>query len=177
LLLRRWRDGDLDAFAAINADPVVMEHFPATMSRDGTAEMIDHFEADFERDAYGIWAVEIVAAGSLAGFVGLHPVSSAMPFAPAVEVGWRLGREHWRQGIAREGAEAALDYGFGPLGLEEIVAFTAVGNLPSRRLMERLGMSHDESADFDHPGLGAGHPLTAHVLYRLAAGERSRRLA
>jgi RimJ/RimL family protein N-acetyltransferase len=170
LLLRRWRAGDLDEFAAINADPAVMGHFPSMMSREGTAGMIEHFETDFERDGYGIWAVEVVATGSLAGFVGLHPVSAAMPFAPAVEVGWRLGREHWSQGIAREAAEASLDYGFGALGLEEIVAFTTVGNLRSRRLMERLGMCHDEDADFDHPDLEAGHPLTPHVLYRLPRG-------
>jgi RimJ/RimL family protein N-acetyltransferase len=157
----------LDSFAAINADPAVMEHFPAGMSREETRGMIGHFEADFERDGYGIWAVEILATNSLAGFVGLNPVSEAMPFAPAVEVGWRLGREHWSQGIAREAAEAALEYGFVSLRLKEVVAFTAVGNLRSRRLMERLGMRHDEDGDFDHPQLEAGHPLTPHVLYRL----------
>jgi RimJ/RimL family protein N-acetyltransferase len=167
LLLRRWREGDLDAFAAMNADPAVMEHFPAMMSRGGTWGMVENFEAGFERDGYGLWAVEVSATGALAGFVGLNPVSEAMPFAPAVEVGWRLGREHWGQGIAREAAEASLDHGFGVLDLSEIVALTAVGNLRSRRLMERLGMRYDESADFDHPALEAGHPLTPHVLYRL----------
>ena len=172
LLLRRWREEDLDPFAAINADPAVMEHFPTAMSREQTGEMIEHFERDFERDGYGLWAVEVSATGALAGFVGLHPVSEAMPFAPAVEVGWRLGREHWGQGIAREAAEAALDYGFGALGLDEIVAFTAVGNLRSRRLMERLGMRYEQSADFDHPALAAGHPLTPHVLYRLPRPSR-----
>jgi RimJ/RimL family protein N-acetyltransferase len=167
LLLRRWRGEDLDAFAAINADPVVMEHFPGTLTRERTAEMIERLESGFERDGYGFWAVEISATGALAGFVGLSPVSEEMPFGPAVEVGWRLGQEHWGQGIAREAAEAALSHGFGSLGLGEIVAYTAVGNLRSRRLMERLGMHHDGSADFDHPGLAAGHPLRPHVLYRL----------
>ncbi|HEX4435384.1 MAG TPA: GNAT family N-acetyltransferase [Solirubrobacteraceae bacterium] len=168
LLLRRWRAEDLGEFAAINGDPVVMEYFPETLTREQTAEMIERMEAGFERDGYGFWAVEVSETGSLAGFVGLNPVSKAMPFAPAVEAGWRLGREHWGHGIAREAAEAALDHGFGPLGLDEIVAFTTVGNLPSRRLMERLGMRHDESADFDHPGLATGHPLTPHVVYRLS---------
>jgi ribosomal-protein-alanine N-acetyltransferase len=167
LLLRRWRVEDLDAFAAINGDPAVMEYFPATMSREQTAAMVDRLEAGFERDGYGFWAVEVGATGLLAGFVGLSPVSEGMPFAPAVEVGWRLGREHWGQGIAREAAEAALGYGFGLLDLDEIVAYTTVGNLRSRRLMERLGMRHDESADFDHPGLAGGDPLAPHVLYRL----------
>lgn len=167
LLLRRWREDDLDAFSALNSDPVVMEHFPATLSREQTGEMIDRLEAGFELNGYGFWAVEVNATGSLAGLVGLSPVSESMPFAPAVEVGWRLGREHWGQGIAREAAGASLDHGFGSLGLDQIVALTAVGNLRSRRLMERLGMRYDEGADFDHPDLQAGHPLAPHVLYRL----------
>jgi RimJ/RimL family protein N-acetyltransferase len=167
LLLRRWRGEDLDAFAAINDDPAVMEYFPETLTREQTAEMIERMEAGFERDGYGFWAVEISASGSLAGFVGLSPVSDEMPFGPTVEVGWRLGQEHWGQGIAREAAEAALSHGFGPLGLGEIVAYTTVGNLRSRRLMERLGMRRDERDDFDHPSLAAGHPLRPHVLYRL----------
>jgi RimJ/RimL family protein N-acetyltransferase len=166
-VLRRWRTEDLDAFAAINADPAVMEHFPGTLTREQTGEMIDRLEAGFEHDGYGFWAVEISATGSLAGFVGLSPVSGEMQFGPAVEVGWRLGRERWGQGIAREAAEAVLSHGFGPLGLGEIVAYTTVGNLRSRRLMERLGMRHDESADFDHPSFATGHPLRPHVLYRL----------
>jgi RimJ/RimL family protein N-acetyltransferase len=166
-LLRRWREEDLGEFAAINADQAVMEHFPETLTREQTAAMIDRLEAGFERDGYGFWAVEVSATGSLAGFVGLSGVGEEMPFAPAVEAGWRLGREHWGQGIAREAAEAVLAHGFGLLGLEEIVAYTTVGNLPSRRLMERLGMRHDESADFDHPGLATGHRLMPHVVYRL----------
>jgi RimJ/RimL family protein N-acetyltransferase len=175
LLLRRWRAEDLGEFAAINGDSAVMEHFPETLTREQTGETIERMEAGFERDGYGFWAVEVSATGSLAGFVGLSPVSEAMPFAPAVEAGWRLGHEHWGQGIAREAAEAALDYGFGSLGLGEIVAFTALGNRPSRRLMERLGMRHDQGSDFDHPSLEAGHYLTAHVLYRLSADEYSQR--
>jgi RimJ/RimL family protein N-acetyltransferase len=167
LLLRRWRAADLDPLAEMNADPQVMEHFPATLSRAEAALMLARLEAGFERDGYGFWAVELREDGALAGFVGLSPVPEDIPFAPAVEVGWRLARPYWGRGIAGEAAEAALGFGFATLGLEEIVAYTATGNERSRRLMERLGMSYDAGGDFDHPRVAAGDRLAAHVLYRL----------
>jgi ribosomal-protein-alanine N-acetyltransferase len=147
-----------------------MEHFPATYSRAESALAVARLEAGFERDGYGFWAVELRATGKLAGFVGLSPVPEDLPFAPGVEAGWRLAREHWGQGIAREAAAATLEFGFETLGLHEIVAYTAPGNTRSRRLMERLGMRHDTGADFEHPRLPAGHPLERHVLYRLTSG-------
>ena len=146
-----------------------MEHFPARYSRAETALAIARLEAGFERDGYGFWAVELRAGGALAGFVGLSPVPEDIPFAPAVEAGWRLAREYWGQGLAYEAAEAALEFGFTTLGLREIVAYTAARNTRSRRLMERLGMRHDAGADFDHPRVVAGDPLVRHVLYRRSA--------
>ena len=122
MLLRRWVASDLEPFAAINADPEVMEYFPATYSRAETALAIARLEAGFERDGYGFWAVELRAGGELAGFVGLSAVPEDIPFAPAVEIGWRLARPYWGQGIAREAAEAALQFGFETAGLSEIVA-------------------------------------------------------
>ena len=145
-----------------------MEHFPATLSRTEAALLLARLEAGFERDGYGFWAVEVRGESPLAGFVGLSPVPEDIPFAPGVEVGWRLGREHWGRGIAHEAAAAALDYGFGTLHLDEIVAYTAVGNSRSRRLMERLGMSYDAAGDFDHPRVSSDSPLARHVVYRLA---------
>ena len=113
LLLRRWRAADLDALAAMNADPEVMEHFPETLSRAEAALLLARLQAGFERDGYGFWAVELRDGAALAGFVGISPVPDDIPLAPAVEVGWRLGREHWGKGIAHEGAQAAIGYGFG----------------------------------------------------------------
>jgi ribosomal-protein-alanine N-acetyltransferase len=168
LLLRRWRAEDLEPLAELNADAEVMEHFPATLSRTEAALLLARLEAGFERDGYGFWAVEIRGECPLAGFVGLSPVPEDIPLAPGVEVGWRLGREHWGKGIAREAAEAALSYGFGTLDLQEIVAYTATGNERSRRLMERLGMSYDAAAGFDHPRVRSESPLAPHVVYRLA---------
>lgn len=169
LLLRRWRAEDLAPFAALNADPVVMEHFPSTLDRAESDELIARIERGFERDGYGFWAVEIRDTGALAGFVGISPVGEEMPFHPAVEIGWRLSREHWGAGIASEAARESARFGFEQLQLPEIVAFTAVVNLRSRRVMERLGMSRDRAADFLHPLIEPADPLAAHVLYRLAA--------
>jgi ribosomal-protein-alanine N-acetyltransferase len=169
LLLRPWRAQDLDALAALNADPAVMEHFVALPSRTQSAVMLERLQDGFREHGYGFWAVEMPGTEPLIGFIGLAPVPAQMPFAPGVEVGWRLAREHWGRGLAAEGAQAALDYGFGPLGLSEIVAYTAARNVRSRRLMERLGMRRDPREDFAHPEIARGHALAAHVLYRLPA--------
>jgi RimJ/RimL family protein N-acetyltransferase len=126
----------------------------------------------FEQRGYGLWAVERIEGSQLIGFVGLNPVPPELPFAPAVEVGWRLGRDYWGQGYASEAARAALAFGFGTLGLEQIVSFTSRENVRSCRLMERLGMSRDPEEDFEHPRLPAGSRLRAHVLYRLGRGDR-----
>jgi len=167
LLLRRWRPSDREPFARINADPVVMEHFPGLQSPQVSYEMMASFEEGFERDGFGLWAVEIPGETQLAGFVGLTRVAEDIPFAPAVEVGWRLTPTAWGRGIAFEAAVRALDFGFGCAGLDEIVAYTAVGNVRSRRLMERLGMRYDPAADFDHPRIRSDSPLARHVVYRL----------
>lgn len=169
LLLRRWREADLEPFARLNADPAVMEHLPGTLSAEQSRRLVERIEAGFERDGFGFWAVEPRGEGAIAGFVGLTRVGEELPFAPAVEVGWRLGREHWGRGIAAEAARVALAYGFREAGLREVVACTAVRNERSRRLMERLGMSRDPDGDFAHPAVPEGDPLAPHVLYRVDA--------
>lgn len=172
LLLRRWRADDLAPFAAINADPIVMEHFPATLSTADSDALLQRIEDCFEQHGYGLWAVERIAGCELIGFVGLNPVPPELPFAPAVEVGWRLGRDYWGQGYAGEAARAALDFGFRRLALNEIVSFTARVNVRSRRLMERLGMSRDPAEDFEHPLLPEGHQLRPHAVYRISRADR-----
>jgi len=173
LLLRRWRDSDLDPFAAINADPVVMEHFfHGVRTRAETADFIGRIEQEFERRGFGLWAVEAFGVASFIGFVGLHEAVFEAPFTPAVEVGWRLARAHWGQGYATEAARAAVAFGFEQAGLAEIVSFTNVSNLRSQRVMERIGMTRDPLGNFDHPAVPPGHPIRPHVLYRIrrAAG-------
>jgi ribosomal-protein-alanine N-acetyltransferase len=169
LLLRRWLTRDRDAFAAMNADAEVMEHFPATLSRPQSDVAVERIEACFEQHGYGLWAIELRGEESLIGFAGLSPVDAPLPFAPAVEVGWRLARPFWGRGLATEAAAAAVTFGFAERGLLEIVSFTAVGNERSRAVMERLGMRRDPEEDFDHPLLGEADRLRRHVLYRLDA--------
>jgi len=169
LLLRRWREADLEPLAALNADAGVMEHFPATLSRAESRALIERIERCFEQRGYGLWAAELVDRAPLIGFVGLWPVDDALPFAPAVELGWRFARPYWGLGLAYEGALAAARYGLQQLDLGSLVAYTAVRNERSTRLMERLGMQRDPAEDFLHPRLACGEPLAPHVLYRLTS--------
>jgi ribosomal-protein-alanine N-acetyltransferase len=172
LILRPFAPDDLDAFAAINADPEVMRHFAARRTRAETAEMIEALERRRREDGLAFSAAIETASGRLVGMIGLQRVTADMPFAPTVEVGWRLARDVWGRGYASEGARAAIADGFDRLGLPEIVAFTRPDNLRSRAVMERLGMRRDPTEDFDHPKLAADHPMRRHVLYRLSRPAR-----
>jgi RimJ/RimL family protein N-acetyltransferase len=172
LCLRHWLPGDRAAFAAMNADPLVMEHFPHVLSPDESDALADRIDAHFERHGFGLWATEIRGSVPFAGFVGLAVPSFEAPFTPCVEVGWRLAREHWGRGFATEGAQAAVEFAARDLRLHEIVSYTVPDNQRSRRVMEKLGMTTDPADDFDHPGLPIGHPLRRHVLYRLTLAAR-----
>jgi RimJ/RimL family protein N-acetyltransferase len=167
LKLRRWGRSDREPLAAINADPEVMEHFPETLSRDRSDDLIEAIEAGFEANGFGLWALELRGSGELIGFAGLATPVFEAHFTPAVEVGWRLARPAWGKGYATEAGRAALVFGFDEVGLDEIVSFTTVANRRSCAVMERLGMGRDPGDDFDHPSLPAGHPQRPHVLYRI----------
>lgn len=171
LRLRRWRSADRAPFALLNADPHVVEHFPAAWSRAGSDDFVDHVERHFEEHGFGFWAVERRDSGEFIGFVGLGRPRFPAHFMPCVEIGWRLAREHWGRGFATEGARACLRFGFTRLDLEEIVAFTVPANVRSIRVMEKLGMSRDPADDFEHPRLPEGHHLRPHVLYRLSRAD------
>ncbi|HEY6292075.1 MAG TPA: GNAT family N-acetyltransferase [Terriglobia bacterium] len=167
LALRRWRAEDREPFAALNADPVVMEHFPALLSGAESDAGVERIDAHFRRHGFGLWAVEIPNVTPFAGFIGLSIPLFQAHFTPCVEVGWRLARDYWGKGYAAEGARAALGFGFERLGLNEIVSFTVPANMRSRGVMERIGMHHMLSDNFDHPLLAEGNPLRRHVLYRI----------
>lgn len=169
LILRRWRPTDLEPFAALNADPEVMAHFPTVLDRAASDALAARADAAFDQRGFGLWALEVRADGQFIGFTGLAVPGFRAPFTPAVEVGWRLARTAWGKGYATEAAAAALHDAFGRLGLAEVVSFTAAVNGRSQAVMRRLGMTHDAAFDFDHPGLPAGHRLSRHVLYRLTA--------
>ena len=166
LVLRAWRLGDRPAFAAMNADARVMEWFPATLSRRESDAMAAVIGQRLLEQGWGLWAVEVPDVEAFVGFVGLNPADATLG-QPAVEVGWRLAAAHWGRGYAPEAARAALAFGFGTLGLEQIVSFSSVGNLKSRRVMEKIGMTHDPAEDFESPRFAQGSPLRPHVLYRI----------
>jgi RimJ/RimL family protein N-acetyltransferase len=169
LLLRQWRDDDVAAFAELSADPAVMEYLVPFADRAATDAWVVAARTHWQDHGFGPWVVELPDEAPFIAVVGLSNLSFALPFAPAVEAAWRLAHRYWGRGYAYEAARAAIDDGFGRLGLKEIVAFTVPANLASRRVMEKLGMTRDPKDDFDfeHPRLPPGHPLRRHVLYRL----------
>jgi ribosomal-protein-alanine N-acetyltransferase len=170
LLLRSIEDRDAAPFAAINADPRVMEFMPSVLSRAESDALVARIRQHAEQKKYGLFAVELVG-GELIGFAGLSTVTFEAHFAPCVEVGWRFAAEHWGHGYASEAARAALAFGFESMGLGKIVSFTVPQNQRSRRVMEKIGMHHDPRDDFDHPRLPEGHVLRRHVLYRIDRDE------
>jgi len=141
-----------------------MEHFPAVLTRAGSDELVDRIEAHFERHGFGLWAVEVVDQVPFIGFVGLAVPSFEAHFTPCVEIGWRLALKSWGRGYATEAARACLAFAFERAGMDALVAMTVPENIRSRRVMERLGMTHDPADDFDHPTLP---DRRRHVLYRL----------
>jgi ribosomal-protein-alanine N-acetyltransferase len=170
LILRQWRDADKAPFAALNADPAVMQFMPSALTREQSDALVDRFSAMLEAEGMTFYAVEERSSGDFVGAVGLFPVGH-LPFAPAVEIGWRLGVDSWGKGYASEAARAALAQAFDSLGLDEIVAYTAAPNLRSQRVMERIGMTRDVAGDFEHPALPEGSALRPHRLYRLRRDE------
>lgn len=166
-LLRRWRDSDRLPFQQMNSDPRVMEFFPALLSPAESDALVDRAHANFDHHGFGPFAVELLENQFFIGFIGLSIPNFDATFMPAVEVGWRLAFDSWGRGLATEGARAVVNYGFEELGLDGLVSFTVPGNLRSRRVMEKIGMTHNPNDDFDHPNLPEGHPMRRHVLYRL----------
>ncbi|NET56433.1 MAG: GNAT family N-acetyltransferase [Symploca sp. SIO2E6] len=168
LILRSWQPKDFAPFAQMNADPEVMEYFPATLSWQESEVLLERIKNHHQTHGFGLWATEERATGAFIGFIGLNVPTFQAHFTPAVEVGWRLARAFWGQGYATEAARKAISYGFEVIGLTEIVSFTAQLNLRSIAVMKRLGMTYREADSFDHPSLTSGHPLQRHVLYRLS---------
>jgi RimJ/RimL family protein N-acetyltransferase len=165
VVLRPWKDDDLEPYAAMNADPEVMRYFPAPLSQEESAASFERLRRGIKERGLGLWAVDV--DGVFAGFTGLNVPSFSAPFTPCTEIGWRFRREYWGRGLAMRAARQALRYGFETLRLAEIVSFTARINVRSWKLMERLGFERDAAGDFDHPALPEGHILRPHVLYRM----------
>jgi RimJ/RimL family protein N-acetyltransferase len=172
LLMRQWVAADREPFAALNADPVVMEHFPGPMSREASDAFVDRIEVQWNSNGWGLWAIEVPDVAPFIGYVGLWP-ADYLPHGPRVEVGWRLARHYWGHGYATEAASRAVAVGFEEVGLDEIVSFTVPQNRRSRAVMERIGLTEDPAASFDHPRVDAARNphLVRHVFYRLSRQE------
>jgi len=171
LILRHWQHSDREPFSRMNADPRVMEFMPRLLSREESDALIDDIESHFRERGFGLCAAELRQEHSFVGYVGLAVPRFRGIFTPCVEIGWRLSAEYWGQGLATEGARGIARYAFGILGLKDLVSFTVPGNWRSRRVMEKLGMTHNPADDFDHPNLPQGHSLCRHVLYRIRRTE------
>jgi 3-dehydroquinate dehydratase / shikimate dehydrogenase len=171
LILRQWRESDLEPFAAMNADPEVMRFFPRRLDREASDAMAHRLSLRIDEQGWGLWAVEVPGVAPFIGFIGLAPIPFAAHFTPAIEVGWRLDKSAWGHGYAPEGARAALDFAFDRVGLDEVVSMTIPANLPSQRVMQKLGMTRDPADDFDHPHL-PDWEHSRHVLYRIRRTDR-----
>jgi RimJ/RimL family protein N-acetyltransferase len=167
LVLRAWRDSDLDALRALCADPKVMRYLGPPPSRQEVAAALTRQQGHQSRKGYSFWPIERKDDGLFLGFCGLQPGAKGTPVEGAVEIGWRLRADTWGKGYAREAAVASLAWAWANLDTPEVVAITNVGNARSWGLMERLGMARDPAEDFDHPGLPEDDPLRPHILYRI----------
>ena len=170
--MRWWKQEDREPFARMNADARVMEFFPKTLTREESDATADWIESSFAKHGFGLYALEFRETGEFIGFTGLAVPAFDAPFMPCVEVGWRVAFDHWGRGLATEAARAALRHGFEELGLTEIVAFTVPANERSRMVMEKIGMTRDPKADFDHPRIPEGSALRRHILYRVRNSQR-----
>lgn len=167
LILREWREADRLPFYRLNSDPDVMRYFPHLLSKKQSDAFIESIRQKFiQQQGWGLWAVELRAQKQFIGFVGLNIPAYDLPFMPGTEIGWRLAKPFWRQGLAYEAARSVLDFAFLQQEMPEIVSFTAKINRPSENLMKKLTMEKD-AHNFLHPALPSAHPLQEHILYRL----------
>jgi ribosomal-protein-alanine N-acetyltransferase len=187
LLLREWRASDRAPFSRMNADPRVTEFLPSTLSRAESDALAERIEAHFRERGFGLYAAELrkelrdeargdkcASTGQFIGWIGLSVPGFEAHFTPCVEIGWRLAADYWGRGLATEGAHEVAKHAFGELAFDELVSFTVAANVRSTRVMQKLGMTHNPTDDFDHPLLPPGHPLGRHVLYRLRHDEMAR---
>jgi len=171
LILRQWKHSDRAPFAAINADTDVMRYFDRPRERTESDATVDRLEGHIYEHGFGFWAAELKEIGAFIGFIGIEHTPPNLACSPAVEIGWRLDKRFWGKGLAPEGARASLLFAFSKLKLAEVVSFTAETNKPSMRVMEKIGMQRDKSADFDHPAIPKGHPTRPHVFYRIKSSD------
>ena len=167
ILLRQWKDSDLDKWCVMNADAEVRKFFPKLLTSDEARDEMTRMRAGIAQRGWGLWAAEVPGTHVFIGLIGLNIPSYEAPWMPVVEVGWRLAPEAWHKGYATEGAAAALNFAFAHLELSQVIAISVAPNTSSHNVMTRLGMQRDTAADFDHPRVPPEWPLRRHILHRL----------
>lgn len=170
LILRDWKENDLELFRALNADDKVMEYFPNTLAKEETDNFYHLIKQEIKDSGYGLYAAEVKATGEFIGLIGLHKATFEADFTPCIEVGWRLKKEAWGNGYATEGAKACIQYAFMELGVKEVYSFTATINHRSENVMKKAGMKYVKN--FNHPKLPLEHRLCEHVLYHIRLTEQ-----
>lgn len=164
LLLRRWKETDLDQFVELNADPETMRYFPEPYQKERTKQFFDLIQEEFYKYGYGLYAVEEKSSGRFIGFIGFHWARFDTDFSPCIEIGWRLHKDYWNKGYATEGAKACLNHGFTNLNMSEVYSFTTKENIPSQNVMKKIGMRFYQF--FEHPDIPDNHPQKTHVCYK-----------
>lgn len=167
LILRTWKEEDVQDYYEINLDPKVIEFLLGSLTVDECRVFVEKMNKQFDEKGYTLFAVELKETGELLGFIGLNYTDFKSDFTPCVEIGWRLSSKYWGQGLATEGALASLKYAFEKCGLDKIISFTAVGNEKSVRVMEKIGMTRVVDGDFAHPKLPLDHRLSKHIRYEI----------
>ena len=162
---RPWKASDEVPFGQMNSDPLVMEFFPKMLTAEENRAFVKRIMDAFAENNSCFYAVDLLETGEFIGFIGFSRPRFEADFTPCVEIGWRLKKEVWGQGLATEGAKRCLEYGFDDLGFEEVFSFTATLNKRSERIMQKIGMS--KIGEFDHPKIEKGHRLERHVLYKI----------
>jgi RimJ/RimL family protein N-acetyltransferase len=164
LILRQWKKTDHEPFVKLNMDKDVMGFFPSVLTKAESIAQIERLTSDIDKFGYGFFAVERKDNREFIGFTGLaHPRFESY-FTPCIEIGWRLNKENWGWGFATEAAKACLEYGLNDLGIDQIYSFTAVHNIRSEKVMQKIGMI--KQGYFEHPLMEDGHILKQHILYK-----------
>jgi RimJ/RimL family protein N-acetyltransferase len=171
LVLRRWREEDLEPFRAMNADPEVTRFFPGTLAAEQSDRTAHRLRDYADTPGLGAWAVEIPGKAPFIGFAGCWPTRPELPFAPAIEIGWRIAKPYWGRGFAPEAARASLADAFERAGVDQVLAYATHANEPSLQVMRKIGMTYSPGEDFGHPMFEEGHPLQRHVVYRITADQ------
>lgn len=164
--LRPWHKSDFEPYADMNQDAEVMKYFPSLFDLEQTRQSMQRQIDQQQASGFCFWATDRLDTQALIGFIGISRPRFKTSFSPCIEIGWRLMKEHWGQGLATEGAMACVSYARDELQIPELFSFTPLSNKPSERVMQKIGMQL--LGTFRHPKIPLEHPLNEHLLYHIS---------